>query len=349
MWRLLLLAAGWELAAAAAHSGFRKGGEAAGRRQYQVQHGSCSYTFLLPEADNCRPPAGAYDAVQRDAPPDYDGSVQRLQALESIMENNTQWLLKPAQSGPGALGAGYRTPRNSPGVTTGERTQRESRRAGPQRVSALPERRLLPTDRRLGLGTAGAGQPFVAQKRWWFDACGPSNLNGVYYPQRQNTNKFNGIKWYYWKGSGYSLKEWRPEARVAVGNADSQPVSTAPAAHHDGKPAVPADLGSALGSQRRPGSFQLMALGAPTGTGVPGAEPDSGIEVLCRFDPDASSGRRGPQRRCVSPHPAPREAARVSLCAALGLFLRNARSFPCTRMSQKRVSGRGSGQNSAGS
>ncbi|ELK10061.1 Angiopoietin-2 [Pteropus alecto] len=41
---------------------------------------------------------------------------------------------------------------------------------------------------------------------WWFDACGPSNLNGMYYPQRQSTNKFNGIKWYYWKGSGYSLK-----------------------------------------------------------------------------------------------------------------------------------------------
>jgi angiopoietin 2 len=28
----------------------------------------------------------------------------------------------------------------------------------------------------------------------------------MYYPQRQNMNKFNGIKWYYWKGSGYSLK-----------------------------------------------------------------------------------------------------------------------------------------------
>lgn len=41
---------------------------------------------------------------------------------------------------------------------------------------------------------------------WWFDACGPSNLNGMYYQNGQNSNRFNGIKWYYWKGSGYSLK-----------------------------------------------------------------------------------------------------------------------------------------------
>uniref|UniRef100_UPI0035902CC6 angiopoietin-2-like n=1 Tax=Myxine glutinosa TaxID=7769 RepID=UPI0035902CC6 len=41
---------------------------------------------------------------------------------------------------------------------------------------------------------------------WWFDACGPSNLNGMYYPYEQHTGKFNGIKWHYWKGSSYSLK-----------------------------------------------------------------------------------------------------------------------------------------------
>lgn len=85
MWPLLLLAVGCgDLAAA-------------GRRQYQVQQGACSYTFLLPEADNCRPPVGGgyeSNAVQRDAPLGDDGSARRLQALESVMENNTQWLLK---------------------------------------------------------------------------------------------------------------------------------------------------------------------------------------------------------------------------------------------------------------
>lgn len=35
---------------------------------------------------------------------------------------------------------------------------------------------------------------------WWFDACGPSNLNGIYYGGRSNVLRFNGIKWYYWKG-----------------------------------------------------------------------------------------------------------------------------------------------------
>ncbi|KAL0985288.1 hypothetical protein UPYG_G00155060 [Umbra pygmaea] len=40
---------------------------------------------------------------------------------------------------------------------------------------------------------------------WWFDACGPSNLNGMYYSQDHNVGKLNGIKWHYFKGSSYSL------------------------------------------------------------------------------------------------------------------------------------------------
>nr|XP_058905457.1 angiopoietin-2 isoform X3 [Kogia breviceps] len=96
MWQLVLLALSCDLGLAAAYSNFRRSLDSVGKRQYQVQHGSCSYTFLLPEADNCRSPPGAYapNAVQRDAPLDYDDSVQRLQVLENIMENNTQWLMK---------------------------------------------------------------------------------------------------------------------------------------------------------------------------------------------------------------------------------------------------------------
>ncbi|XP_032436079.1 angiopoietin-2b isoform X2 [Xiphophorus hellerii] len=40
----------------------------------------------------------------------------------------------------------------------------------------------------------------LASGGWWFDACGPSNLNGIYYPVSSNVLRFNGIKWYYWKG-----------------------------------------------------------------------------------------------------------------------------------------------------
>ncbi|KAM4539695.1 angiopoietin-2b isoform 2-T3 [Odontesthes bonariensis] len=40
----------------------------------------------------------------------------------------------------------------------------------------------------------------LASGGWWFDACGPSNLNGIYYPASSNVIRYNGIKWYYWKG-----------------------------------------------------------------------------------------------------------------------------------------------------
>ncbi|XP_064304009.1 angiopoietin-2 isoform X3 [Phalacrocorax carbo] len=80
---------------ASGYNSFSKSMEAIGKKQYQVQHGSCSYTFLLPETDNCRSSTSyVSNAVQRDAPLDYDDSVQRLQLLENIMENNTQWLMK---------------------------------------------------------------------------------------------------------------------------------------------------------------------------------------------------------------------------------------------------------------
>ncbi|ROL48524.1 Angiopoietin-1 [Anabarilius grahami] len=41
---------------------------------------------------------------------------------------------------------------------------------------------------------------------WWFDACGPSNLNGMYYTSGQNSGKLDGIKWHYFKGPNYSLR-----------------------------------------------------------------------------------------------------------------------------------------------
>ncbi|CAL8297618.1 unnamed protein product [Lota lota] len=40
----------------------------------------------------------------------------------------------------------------------------------------------------------------IASGGWWFEACGPSNLNGMYYPASSTVVRYNGIKWYYWKG-----------------------------------------------------------------------------------------------------------------------------------------------------
>ncbi|XP_034609900.1 angiopoietin-2-like isoform X2 [Trachemys scripta elegans] len=46
----------------------------------------------------------------------------------------------------------------------------------------------------------------MATGGWWFDACGPSNLNGIYYPASPATVRYNGMKWHYWKGPSHRLK-----------------------------------------------------------------------------------------------------------------------------------------------
>ncbi|XP_071992918.1 angiopoietin-2-like isoform X2 [Engystomops pustulosus] len=69
------------------------------KHHHKVQHGHCSYTFLLPEIDNCHSPSADYqvsNSLQRDAPAqdDHQWPINRIRELENIMENNTQWLLK---------------------------------------------------------------------------------------------------------------------------------------------------------------------------------------------------------------------------------------------------------------
>lgn len=90
------------LAALLAHIGCttqRRGPEASGRRFNRIQHGQCTYTFILPEQDgNCRESTTDQyntNALQRDAPHvEQDFSFQKLQHLEHVMENYTQWLQK---------------------------------------------------------------------------------------------------------------------------------------------------------------------------------------------------------------------------------------------------------------
>lgn len=83
------------------------------RQQHSVQHGPCSYTFILPEVEHCQPLKDfqVTNTLQRDSPPEAEpGTGQskpvkaqkerpswqetKLESLESAMENNTQWLQK---------------------------------------------------------------------------------------------------------------------------------------------------------------------------------------------------------------------------------------------------------------
>lgn len=75
------------------------------RRFHKIQHGQCTYTFILPEGDggrggSCREakagsPQNNGNTLQRDAPPpEPEFPSQKIQQLEHIMENYTQWLQK---------------------------------------------------------------------------------------------------------------------------------------------------------------------------------------------------------------------------------------------------------------
>ncbi|KAF4073877.1 hypothetical protein AMELA_G00248350 [Ameiurus melas] len=68
------------------------------RRQHKVQHGQCSYTFILPEVEQCPSPGNfrVSNSLQRDSPlpPDAAQTEKKLENLESATENNTLWLQK---------------------------------------------------------------------------------------------------------------------------------------------------------------------------------------------------------------------------------------------------------------
>ncbi|KAJ1193549.1 hypothetical protein NDU88_002846 [Pleurodeles waltl] len=88
------------VAACAAGSSQRRGTDSSGRRYNRIQHGQCTYTFILPEQDaGCREGATTErynaNALQRDAPHvEPELPSQKLQHLEHAMENYTQWLQK---------------------------------------------------------------------------------------------------------------------------------------------------------------------------------------------------------------------------------------------------------------
>ncbi|KAI4887651.1 hypothetical protein NFI96_014118 [Prochilodus magdalenae] len=96
-WGLALLLAVVEPVTSGSGTSQKRGPGERRKKVHRVQHGQCSYTFILPEMDSCKGGSAHYggsNVVQRDAPPGEEWSVQKLQHLETAMENNTQWLQK---------------------------------------------------------------------------------------------------------------------------------------------------------------------------------------------------------------------------------------------------------------
>ncbi|KAB0384375.1 hypothetical protein FD755_006292 [Muntiacus reevesi] len=97
--RPAMLLGGLLLIVASTTAAQRKGQETARRhRAHRVQQGQCSYTFVLPEPEPCPPTPKVFGSLQRDSPAATlnlgDWSRQRMQQLEKMLENNTQWLQK---------------------------------------------------------------------------------------------------------------------------------------------------------------------------------------------------------------------------------------------------------------
>lgn len=108
-----MLLGGLLLAVAAVTVAQRRGQEVGGRRRaHRVQHGQCSYTFVLPEPEPCPPEPEAFggsNSLQRDSPAAAlnlgDWPAQRVQQLEKVLENNTERLQK-VRAGPAGVQRG---------------------------------------------------------------------------------------------------------------------------------------------------------------------------------------------------------------------------------------------------
>lgn len=59
-----------------------------------------------------------------------------------------------------------------------------------------------------GAGTKRAHGPDLSlgPGGYWYNCCTDSNLNGVYYRLGEHNKHLDGITWYGWHGSSYSLR-----------------------------------------------------------------------------------------------------------------------------------------------